>query len=464
MKKKSDIQIFLAHANEDKPEVIKLYERLKKAGYQPWLDKKNLLPGQNWRTAIRNAIKESQLFIACLSQRSIAKQGFVQREFKMALGQYANRPANSIYLIPLRLNDCQIPDLRQEEYGVNLRDLHWLDYWEADGFELLEKTITFEFGPFTTKPEPSKVPTFSFETVYVNWSAQPIRRQAGQVEYFREALGDGVSLDMVKIPGGTFLMGTEDEEIERLCKKHDLEWFRPEAPQHEVRIPEFYMGRYAVTQAQWRAIASRIELKVERDLKSDPAYFKDGKDSDNRPVESITWYDAVEFCQRLSKLSRKTYRLPSEAEWEYACRAGTKTPFHFGETITTDLANYRGTDYVYNGKPQPGIYAEEPRGKYREQTTAVGSFPPNSFGLYDMHGNVLEWCADIAHGNYQGAPTDGSSWIDKDENDNHYCVLRGGSWSNLPANCRSAYRYGVVPGSDGYGVGFRLVCAFSRIS
>ena len=464
MKKKSDIQIFLAHANEDKPEVIKLYERLKKAGYQPWLDKKNLLPGQNWRTAISNAIKESQLFIACLSQRSIAKQGFVQREFKMALGQYANRPANSIYLIPLRLNDCQIPDLRQEEYGVNLRDLHWLDYWEADGFELLEKTITFEFGPFAVKPEPSKVTTFSFETVFVNRRGEQIRRQAGQVEYFREALGNGVSLDMVKIPGGTFLMGTEDDEIERLCKKHDEEWFRWEAPQHEVSVPEFYVGRYPVTQAQWRAIASQTELKVERDLKIDPAYFKDKKDSNDRPVESITWYDAVEFCQRLSKLSGKTYRLPSEAEWEYACRAGTKTPFHFGDTITTDLANYDGTDFESEGKVYPGIYAEEPRGKYREETTAVGQFPANSFGLYDMHGNVLEWCADIAHDNYQGAPADGSPWIDRDENDNHYCVLRGGSYFFIPALCRSADRRWNVPGSDNYGVGFRLVCAFSRTS
>ena len=462
MKKKSDIQIFLAHANEDKPEVIKLYERLKKAGYQPWLDKKNLLPGQNWRTAISTAIKESQLFIACLSQRSIAKQGFVQREFKMALGQYANRPANSIYLIPLRLNDCQIPDLRQEEYGVNLRDLHWLDYWEADGFELLERTIAFEFGPFAAKPEPPKVPTFSFETVFVNRRGEQIRRQAGQAEYFREALGDGVGLDMVKIPGGTFLMGTEDEEIERLCKKHDLEWFRCEAPQHEVRIPEFYMGRYPVTQAQWRAVASRTELKVERDLKRDPANFKDRNDSNNRPVERITWYDAVEFCQRLSKLSGKTYRLPSEAEWEYACRAGTRTPFHFGETITTDLANYRGTDWEYKGKPRPGIYAEEPRGKHREQTTAVGSLPSNSFGLYDMHGNVWEWCADKLDANYQGAPADGSPW--ENENDNDYRMLRGGSYFDMPAYCRSAYRFGFVPDIDSNNVGFRLVCAFSRIS
>ena len=462
MKKKSDIQIFLAHANEDKPAVIELYERLKKAGYQPWLDKKNLLPGQNWRTAISNAIKESQLFIACLSERSIAKQSFVQREFKMALSQYADRPPNSIYLIPLRLNDCQIPDLRQEEYGVNLRDLHWLDYWEADGFDILERTITFEFGPFGAKPEPPKALTFPFETVFVNCRGQQIRQQAGRVEYFREVLGNGVSLDMVKVPSGTFLMGTEDEEIERLGKKYDQTWFRWEAPQHQVRVSEFYMGRYPVTQAQWRAIASRTELKVKRDLESNPAYFKDQKDSDNRPVEKINWYDAEEFCQRLSQLSGKTYRLPSEAEWEYACRAGTRTPFYFGETVTTDLVNYRGTHWEYRGKIYSGIYADEPRGEYRESTTAVGQFPPNSFGLYDMHGNVWEWCADTFHENYQEAPTDGSPWYG--DNDNHFRIIRGGSWNIYPRNCRSADRGWSYPDIRLNNDGFRVVYRFPRIS
>jgi len=153
--KKSEIQIFLAHASEDKPAVLALHERLKQAGYKPWLDKKDLIPGQNWRSVIPKAIADSQLFIACLSQRSIAKQGFVQREFKMALNQYADRPPNSIYLIPLRLDECDIPDLRQEEYGLNLRDLHWLDYWEEDGFEQLERAITYQFK---LEPEEPKNP------------------------------------------------------------------------------------------------------------------------------------------------------------------------------------------------------------------------------------------------------------------------------------------------------------------
>lgn len=183
-------------------------------------------------------------------------------------------------------------------------------------------------------------------------------------------------------------------------------------------------------------------------MKADPSYFK----GDKRPVEEVSWNDAVEFCDRLSKYTNKQYRLPNEAEWEYACRAGTNTAFHFGETITTELANYDGNS----------TYASEPKGKNRRETIEVGSFPPNAFGLYDMHGNVWEWCQDTWHGSYKGAPRDASAWID---NDNEYGILRGGSWIDDSRNCRSASR-----GNDDRAVrdyffnviGFRLVCAVGR--
>jgi formylglycine-generating enzyme required for sulfatase activity len=165
----------------------------------------------------------------------------------------------------------------------------------------------------------------------------------------------------------------------------------------------------------------------------------------------VSWYDAVEFCARLSQQTGRPYRLPSEAEWEYACRAGTTTPFHFGETITPELANYNGN--VTYGK---GV-----KGEYREQTTPVGSFGVgNEFGLYDMHGNVWEWCADHWHNNYEGAPSDGSVWEDDNNNQNHYWLLRGGSWVNNPADCRCAFRYYDLPGDlSDYNIGFRVVCA-----
>ncbi|MFN7657571.1 MAG: formylglycine-generating enzyme family protein, partial [Dolichospermum sp.] len=156
-----------------------------------------------------------------------------------------------------------------------------------------------------------------------------------------------------------------------------------------------------------------------------------------------------EFCLRLSQYTGRTYSLPSEAQWEYACRAGTTTPFHFGETITTDLANY-------NGKYS---YGQGPKGVYREETTAVGSFGvANNFGLYDMHGNVWEWCQDHWHSNYEGAPTDGSAWLSNKEDSNER-LLRGGSWLDLPGYCRSAYRLNDLLDDYFNSIGFRVVCS-----
>lgn len=170
----------------------------------------------------------------------------------------------------------------------------------------------------------------------------------------------------------------------------------------------------------------------------------------------------MEFCARLTRKTGKEYRLPSEAEWEYACRAGTKTPFHFGETITIDLANYEDTD--------SDSYGQGPKGIYRRGTTPVGSFKvANAFGLFDMHGLVWEWCADHRHNDYEGAPDDGSAWVDeklnndKDGNNSQNIrVLRGGSWIDDSHCCRSAFRYGTVAGSSNDVLGFRVVCAAAR--
>ncbi len=285
--------------------------------------------------------------------------------------------------------------------------------------------------------------TVEFETISVDKKGEVVERYNKQAKFFKEDLGNGVNLEMVSIPGGKFMMGTEDKEIERLVKKFDRKWFRREKSQHEVTVQPFFMGRFEITQAQWKAIASLS--KVERDLEPDPSYFK----GDKRPVEKVSWYDAVEFCQRLSKLTRKEYRLPNEAEWEYAARAGTTTPFHFGDTITSNLANYRG-NYTY---------ADEPKGEYREETIQVGSFPPNAFGLYDMHGNVWEWCQDKWHDNYEDAPDDGKAWI---SGNSSYRVIRGGSWNLFPIYCRSATRYNNNPVLDYVSFGFRVVCMVPR--
>nr|WP_293151017.1 formylglycine-generating enzyme family protein [Okeania sp. SIO2C9] len=274
--------------------------------------------------------------------------------------------------------------------------------------------------------------------------------QKQKFQGYREYI-DKVPLEMVLIPDGSFTMGAPESEE----GSND-----DERPQHNVTISAFLMGRYPVTQEQWRAIASRTDLKVNLDLNPDPSYFKEAYqniDRWRRPVENVNWYEAVEFCERLSKLTEKNYRLPSEAEWEYACRAGTTTPFHFGETITTDLANYRGTED--EEMQRSGSYGEGPKGEYREQTTPVGYFDVvNSFGLSDMHGNVWEWCADEWHDNYENAPTDGKPWLNGDDT---CSPLRGGSWDNVPLYCRSAFRddYFIRRDTHYDTFGFRIVCS-----
>ena len=204
------------------------------------------------------------------------------------------------------------------------------------------------------------------------------------------------------------------------------------------------MARYPVTQAQWRAVAAMPQVKKE--LKLDPSNFK----GDNRPVEKVSWYDAVEFCDRLSAHTNRQYRLPSEAEWEYACRAGTTTPFHFGKTLTTEVANYHG-DYIYTN----GF-----KGEYREETTPVDAFDiANPFGLCDMHGNVSEWCADH-YGSYEKTPTDGRAFVTRKDRTNR--MIRGGCWYDEPKNCRSAFRDDSPPASPFDGIGFRVSCSAPR--
>jgi formylglycine-generating enzyme required for sulfatase activity len=250
---------------------------------------------------------------------------------------------------------------------------------------------------------------------------------------FQENLGNGVLLEMIAIPGGTFLMGSPENEAERLDR---------EGPQHQVTVKPFYMGKFTVTQAQWARVA--VLPKIKQDLKPQPSRFS----GENRPVENVSWLDAQEFCARISKATGKKYSLPSEAQWEYACRAGTTTPFYFGNIITTDLVNYDG-NYAYG---------DAPKGKYRKQTTDVGSFPPNAFGLYDMHGNVWEWCLDDWVGNYNNAPTDGNVVTSQ----SGYKLLRGGSWYYNPSYCRSAYRYYHFPDGRDNRSGFRLVVSGAR--
>jgi eukaryotic-like serine/threonine-protein kinase len=229
-----------------------------------------------------------------------------------------------------------------------------------------------------------------------------------------------VSLEMVYVDGSSFLMGSPKQEVFR---RDD------EGPVHEVELDGFWMGKYEITQAQYKAITGE-----------NPSLYK-GK---RRPVEKVSWEDTMAFCRQLSEKLGYTFTLPTEAQWEYACRAGTTGSFTFGECLSTADANYDG-NYPIRGCPE---------GEYRKETWVAGSGKPNDWGLYDMHGNVWEWCLDyyspeyithITRKNPVGPPTGRER------------VFRGGSWSSDARNCRSAARYRSIPASSGEIVGFRIV-------
>ncbi len=280
----------------------------------------------------------------------------------------------------------------------------------------------------------------------VTLRAGEVSPEVKPIRVWREALTEALTLDLVAIPGGKFLMGSPPEEAGRDWYHRyypDTEGLNVEA-QHQVTVSSFWMSQFPITQAQWRFVSQLPKLN--RDLDPDPANFK----GDDRPVEMVSWYDTIEFCDRLSQYTGNTYRLPSEAEWEYACRAGTTTPFHLGETLSTEFANYNGND----------AYGEGVKGEYRQQTTPVGSFGvANAWGLFDLHGNVWEWCLDHWHPSYEGAPQDGSDWITN--GNDRYRLLRGGSWGNNPGICRSANRVTNAPGSRYVNNGFRVACLAS---
>ena len=249
-----------------------------------------------------------------------------------------------------------------------------------------------------------------------------------------------VPSNMVRIPGGTFTMGSPANEPGRSDR---------EGPQRRVTLSSFYMGKYEVTQKEYREV-----------IGTNPSNFK----GDNLPVENVTWFDAVDYCNALSRKEGLTaayvvsgsgdsrtvtpnwgangYRLPTEAEWEYACRAGTTTPFSTGNNVTTNQANYNGNN----------PYNNNAKGTYRERTTPVGSFAANPWGLYDMHGNVLEWCWDW-YENY----TDSQQTDPKGPSTGSNRVMRGGSWYSSAQNVRSARRSDNTPLDRLTILGFRLV-------
>ena len=513
-RKSYEYDVGLSFAGEDRKRAEKLAEILKSYGISVFYDEYEQadLWGKDLYQHLAQIYQERCRYCILFLSKNYARKVWTQHELKQALARAIMDKGD--YILPLRIDDTPIPgirgtikyiDLRKEsiesvadlvvekvkpnlqqtvirtesisqQQSLGRRQLLKLLPWGGGALAIAlmapqilnsqsstpdisrspaPETTTSPIPENTTPPTPEtntpatpQLTPFEFKTVNVNANGEIVERSNEKANSFEEGLGNGITLEMVEIPGGDFTMGSPADEKARS---------EDEGPQRRVEVPGFFIGKYQVTQAQWKAVAALD--KVNRDLKADPSRFE----GDDRPVETVSWYDAVEFCERLSNHTGRKYRLPSEAQWEYACRAGTKTPFHFGEIITSELANYDATR----------TYGDGPKGKYRQETTPVGSFDvANAFGLYDMHGNVWEWCLDDWHDNYEGGPTDGSAWMS--ENDNLFqaegrSVLRGGSWINYPVSCRSASRSNddrsagrVVIGNDN--VGFRVVCAFGRAS
>jgi formylglycine-generating enzyme required for sulfatase activity len=385
-KRTSPLRIFLCHSSGDKPEVRNLYQRLSSDGFDPWLDEENLLAGQDWELEIEEAVQTSDIVIVCLSHKAITKAGYVQKEINDALKVAEKQPEGTIFLIPLKLEECNVPK--------RLQRWHWINLFEEKGYGRLISSLRFRAGTITSGSNPK-----------TNMIQRPEEKMETEISAYHT---NSIGMKFTLIPAGKFMMGSEK-----------FKWSRPV---HSVKIQtSFYLGIYQVTQREWKAI-----------MGNNPSEFN----GNDLPVESISWNEVQDFIKKLNeKEGTNKHRLPTEAEWEYAARAGTTTRYSFGDD-DSKLGEY-------------AWYSENSGNK----THPVGKKKENRWGLYDVHGNVWKWVQDEWHDTYNGAQDDGSAR----ENGIDTYRNRGGSWFNYAWNCRSASRNYDVPGYRYLDLGFRLL-------
>jgi formylglycine-generating enzyme required for sulfatase activity len=267
-------------------------------------------------------------------------------------------------------------------------------------------------------------------------------------------LTNSIGMKLAPIPAGKFLMGSPKDEAER----DEIEL------QHEVQITKaFYLGVYEVTQAQYEKLMGKPMVGGKYNPFNHGSHFHAGNGGGpDHPADNVRYYQAIEFCKRLSaqaeeKKAGRVYRLPTEAEWEYACRAGTTTPFNLGKSLSSKAANFNG-NFPYGGAA---------KGPYLKRTAKVGSYKPNAWGLYDMHGNVQEWCSDFYDPDYyKNSPKadpkgPAKGVLSTDYHKDFYRVVRGGCWLDEGRGCRSAYRFRAMPHDNYRLIGFRVVCEVS---
>jgi formylglycine-generating enzyme required for sulfatase activity len=446
------VRVFISYAKEDVEHAKRLYRDLKKAGFSPWLDAEELLPGQNWVNEIVQAVRESRYFVALLSERGLSRNGFVHRELKKALEVMEEYPERRIFLIPARLDDCQPQD-------EQLRGLHWADLFPdyGAGFEKVRRALEFQRALDETErrrnEEESRVEVLD----PVDDSKKEPKAETSQPPpKFTNSLG----MEFIWIPPGEFWMGQTEEEkkllIEEAGEDTYKRFFARELPRHRVTLTQgFYLQTTPVTVAQWIAFHEATGYRTEAE-RGDGAFGWTGSEwkkqkgvvwktpgfsqADDHPVTCVSCNDAAEFLEWMGKREGEGYRLPTEAEWEYACRAGTETAFYSGP-----ITEPEGRD--------PNL---EKVGWYRENsggtTHPVRQKEPNAWGLYDMHGNVREWCSD-RYGKYPDGPAADPTGADTGAGR----VGRGGAWRDRARRCRAAYRIYVTPGVRDDGLGFRLL-------
>lgn len=429
--------IFISHAWEDKEDVARpLAEALQQAGLRVWYDEFSLTLGDSLRRSVDRGLKESRYGLVILSPDFFNKE-WPQKE----LDGLASRERKSGKVILPVWHRVTYEDVEQfsemladklavsTERGLDVVVEQIFNIFRQD--ELTRERRQTEAERVTVVEEPQQEPV----------QPKP-QRQPGAT--WEDPL---TGIEFVWIPEGHFQMGQTEADkqmlIQEVGEEKSKEYYLGELPRHEVYLSEFWMGKYPVTQEKWQQM-----------MGENPAYFnskKVGKDSRNHPVENVSWYDVQEFLRKLNKQVSTTskvasawrremdtisevtpiFRLPSEAEWEYAARAGTTTIYYFGDDA--DILD----EYV------------------RYSTYPVRQFTPNAWGLYDMLGNVWEWCADPWHDNYDGAPSGGGVW--ESDGDVSRRVLRGGAWNSYRLNLRCASRTGDRQGLRDFDVGFRLV-------
>ncbi len=386
--------IFISYAREDLERVRPIVEELEKRDWSVFWDR-TIPPGKKYQDVITDALEAARCVLVVWTKYSITSD-WVWDE--------ANDAKARDILVPLSLDAVKIPLGFRSYHTVDLSD--WCHTSPHPGFQQIIGSIeTNIFSTLRSNHELSVTPG------------------ATVVPPLPEIVVPQVPPNFVFIRGGEFTMGSPSYEPERQGVE----------TQHQVAVGDFYMGQFAVTQAEWCSVTG-----------TNPSTFQ----GDNLPVECVSWDDCQAFIQALNRKTSKTYRLPTEAEWEFACRAGTITPFNTGGNLTTDEANYDG-NYPYN---------KNRKGQYRKSTVAVDSFAPNAWGLYNMHGNVWEWCSDSYDSDYyaackaRGVVTNPENTVQGSDR-----VLRGGGWNYFAESCRSALRLSFTPDFRNSHVGFRLV-------